>query len=52
MCDITKLSPCELIALASSLAISIGNQVSPEEAGVLNNFFSALGDNLGIFSSD
>lgn len=52
MCNITKLSSCELIALASSLAISIGQQVSPEEAGVLSNFFSALGDNLGIFSSN
>lgn len=52
MYDITKLNPCELIALASSLAISIGQQISPEEAGILSDFFSALGDNLGIFSSN
>lgn len=51
MFDITNLTPCELIALASSIAISIGQNVSPEEANILANFFSALGDNLAIFSS-
>lgn len=51
MFDVTNLTPCELIALASSLAISIGQHVSSEEAGILADFFSALGDNLALFSS-
>lgn len=51
MIDITNLSSSELIALASSLAIYIGQNVTCDEAGILANFFSALGDNLGIISS-
>lgn len=51
MFDITKLNRCELIALASSLAISIGQNVSSDEANLLAAFFSALGDNLAILSS-
>lgn len=51
MIDITNLNSSELIALASSLAIYIGQNVTSDEAGILANFFSALGDNLGIISS-
>ncbi len=49
---ISNLSSCEWIALASSLAISIGKNVTADEAGILSNFFSALGDNLGIISAE
>ncbi len=51
MFSIKNLNSCEWIALASSLAISIGKNVTADEAGILSNFFSALGDNLGILSS-
>lgn len=50
MFDINNLNSCELIAFASSLAIWIGQNVSSDEAGILANFFSALGDNLALFS--
>ncbi len=52
MINLTNLSSCEWIALASSLAISIGQNITADEAGILSNFFSALGDNLGIISSE
>ncbi len=52
MFDFSQLSSCEWIALASSLAISIGQNVTADEAGILSNFFSALGDNLGIISAE
>lgn len=51
MCDITNLNSSELIAFASTLSIYIGQNVTSEEASILANFFSALGDNLGIISS-
>lgn len=51
MIDITNLNSSELIALASSLAIYIGQNVTSDQAAILSNFFSALGDNLGIISS-
>lgn len=52
MINLTNFNSCEWIALASSLAIYIGQNVTADEAGVLSNFFSALGDNLGIISAD
>lgn len=52
MINLTNFNRCEWIALASSLAIYIGQNVTANEAGILSNFFSALGDNLGIISSD
>ena len=53
MFDITKLNPCELVALASTLSIYIAQQVSSsDEINMLADFFSALGDNLAILSSD
>lgn len=48
---INNLNSCEWIALASSLAISIGQNVTADEAGILSGFFSALGDNLAIISA-
>ena len=42
---------CELIGLASSLSIAIGNQYNSADLGILGNFFSALGDNLSILSA-
>lgn len=51
MFSINSLNSCEWITLASSLAISIGQNVSAEEASILASFFSALGDNLGIISA-
>lgn len=44
-------SSCNLIGLASSLAILIGNEFDVEEINILAAFFSALGDNLGIIGA-
>ena len=52
MFDFEHLNSCEWITLASTLAISIGQNVTADEAGILANFFSALGDNLGIISAE
>ena len=45
------LSGCNLIALASSLAIFIGEQFDSDTLAILSTFFCALGDNLGIISA-
>jgi hypothetical protein len=50
MC-LSDLSSCELVGLASSVAILIGNNVTSDEASLLSSFFNALGDNLAIISS-
>ena len=39
------------IALASSLAVLLGEQFDGETLAILSTFFCALGDNLGIVSS-
>lgn len=44
-------SGCNLVALAASLAILIGEQFDAEDLSILSSFFSALGDNLGILAS-
>ena len=49
MC-ISDFSNCELVALASSLAIAMSKQFSIEELIILSTFFTALGDNLAILS--
>lgn len=46
------VSSCELIAFASIFAIMISQGLSSDEVGTLGNFFSALGDNLQIISSN
>lgn len=49
MC-ISDFSSCELIALASTLSIAMSKELSKEDLAILAGFFSALGDNLAIFS--
>ena len=49
MC-ISDFSNCELVTLASSLAIAMSNQLSNEDIAILSAFFTALGDNLAILS--
>lgn len=47
----SDLSSCSLIGLASSFAITIGENVSVNEVSTLAAFFSALGDNLAIIAT-
>lgn len=49
--NLNKISGYDLIALASSLSIFIGEQLSSNDLAILASFFSALGDNLGIISA-
>ena len=46
-----NISSCEWIALASSLSVIISQGLTSDEVATLANFFSALGDNLGIIAS-
>ena len=41
---------CELIALASTIAISLSKDLSPEELALLGSFLTTLGDNLSLLS--
>ncbi len=50
MC-ISDFSNCELVALASTIAIAISKEFTKEELSILSGFFSAIGDNLTILSS-
>lgn len=50
MC-LNNLSGCELVTLASIIAIYIANSFSPDEVDTLGNFFSALGSNLSTIAS-
>ena len=50
MC-LNNLSGCELVSLASIIAIYISNGLSPNEIDTLGNFFSALGSNLSTIAS-
>ncbi len=50
MC-ISDFSNCELVALASTIAIALSKELSKEDLSVLSGFFSAIGDNLAILSS-
>lgn len=47
-----ELSGCELIALANILSIYFSNNLSLEEIGILANFFTIIGDNLAMLSSN
>lgn len=49
MC-ISDFSNCEIVALASSLAITFSKEFSCKELIILSAFFTALGDNLAILS--
>ena len=46
--NLSNLSGSNLIALASSLAILISQDLTSDEIGLLAAFFSALGDNLAL----
>lgn len=51
MC-ISDLSSCELISIASSLAIFfLGQNISTDEIAILAAFFTTLGDNLAIIAT-
>lgn len=50
MC-LNNLSSCELIGLASSLAIFLGENLSAEEVNILAAFITSLGDNLAIIAA-
>ena len=45
-------SNSELIFLAASLAVAIGNEFDPSDVSKLSAFFTVLGDNLAIFLLD
>ncbi len=49
--NIQNLSPNELIALSSSLAISLGKDLSPDELSLLAAFFTSFADNLALLSA-
>ena len=49
MC-ISDFSNCELVTLASTLAIAMSKEFSCQDLAILSVFFSALGDNLAILS--
>lgn len=50
MC-LDDLSSCELIGLASSLAILIGENLNASESATLAAFLTALADNLAIIAT-
>lgn len=45
-CFFKNLSSCELVTLASILAISIAQELDVDDINVLGNFLTALGANL------
>ncbi len=47
----SDFSSCNLIGLASSLAISIGEDMDADELAVLASFFTAFADNLAIIAT-
>lgn len=47
----SDFSSCNLIGLASSLAISVGENLSADELSVLAAFFTAFADNLAIIAT-
>lgn len=49
MC-LSDFSNCEIVALASTLSMALGNEFSKEDLAILSAFFTALGDNLAILS--
>lgn len=50
--SLNNLSGSELVFLASTLAVYIGQGLSSDELSILGDFFSALGDNLSLLSSN
>ena len=49
MC-LSDFSNCELVALASTLSITLSNECSKEDLAILAAFFTTLGDNLALLS--
>lgn len=47
----SDFSSCNLIGLASSFAISIGEDMDADELAVLAAFFTAFADNLAIIAA-
>ena len=47
----SDFSSCNLIGLASSLAIAIGEDIDADELAVLATFFTAFADNLAIIAA-
>lgn len=47
----SDLSSCNLIGLASSLAITVGENLTSDEAAILAAFFTAFADNLAIIAT-
>ena len=51
MC-ISDLSGCNLVGLASSIAILLAQGLTSDEIGVLSAFLVSIGDNLALISSN
>lgn len=47
----SDLSSCNLIGLASSLAIAVGEDLTSDDASILSAFFNAFADNLAIIAT-
>jgi len=47
---ISDFSKAELLALSSSLALALSNQLNQEDSIVLAAFLTTLGDNLALLS--
>ena len=47
---LNNLSGCELVSIAAILAVSISQNLSPDETDTLGNFFSALVSNLSTIA--
>lgn len=47
----SDLSSCNLIGLASSFAIAIGDGLTANEASILSAFLNSLADNLAIIAT-
>ena len=45
-----SLSGCNLLGLSSTLAITLSQNLSTEEIGILGAFFTSLGDNLALLA--
>ncbi|MFR2533932.1 MAG: hypothetical protein ACLTEH_00805 [Clostridia bacterium] len=51
MFSLDNLSGCELITLASILAIFLSQGLTPDQIDTLGNFFSSLGSNLSTIAT-
>ena len=49
--NLSDLSGCNLIGLASSLSILLGENLSANELNILSAFLSSLGDNLALIAA-